>query len=91
MIYKVEYTSDADKSIGKLKKSDNAAYKKLLVLIAEIHKNPRIGNGKPKRLTGDLAGCYSRRITAKHRLVYKINDNIITVVIISVEGHYNDK
>ena len=29
--------------------------------------------------------------TAQDRIVYNIFDDIITVVVIDVEGHYNDK
>lgn len=34
---------------------------------------------------------YSRRITAHDRIIYNVFDDIITVVVIEVEGHYNDK
>jgi mRNA-degrading endonuclease RelE of RelBE toxin-antitoxin system len=30
-------------------------------------------------------------LSALHRLVYSINDEIITVFIVSARGHYNDK
>ncbi|MEN6456957.1 MAG: type II toxin-antitoxin system YoeB family toxin [Prolixibacteraceae bacterium] len=36
-------------------------------------------------------GCWSRRITQKHRMVYSVDDEKITVLIISATGHYGDK
>jgi len=38
-----------------------------------------------------LAGLYARKITDKHRLVYAVKDDIITVDIFSAKGHYDDK
>ncbi|MGX5858748.1 type II toxin-antitoxin system YoeB family toxin [Dyadobacter jiangsuensis] len=35
-----------------------------------------------------LAGFWSRRISQEHRLVYAVDENTITVTIISAKGHY---
>ncbi|WP_367649354.1 Txe/YoeB family addiction module toxin [Campylobacter sp. RM16188] len=45
--------------------------------------------GKPETLKGDLAGCYSRRIDLKNRIVYRIKDN--SVQILQVGTHYKQK
>jgi toxin YoeB len=39
-------------------------------------------------LKGNLSGYWSRRISREHRLVYSIEDKIITVTVISAKGHY---
>ncbi|WP_295672350.1 type II toxin-antitoxin system YoeB family toxin [uncultured Mucilaginibacter sp.] len=39
----------------------------------------------------DLSGFWSRQINKKDRLVYRIEDNIVTVTIVSAKGHYGDK
>ncbi|MCQ2172268.1 MAG: type II toxin-antitoxin system YoeB family toxin [Bacteroidales bacterium] len=31
---------------------------------------------------------YSRRITSEHRLVYKIYDDVVEVLVLSAFGHY---
>ena len=31
------------------------------------------------------------RITAKHRLIYEIYEDVVTVDLISAAGHYDDK
>jgi toxin YoeB len=41
-------------------------------LIKEITRQPFRGKGKPEPLRGNLKGYWSRRITAEHRLVYRI-------------------
>ena len=54
-------------------------------------EHPRTGTGHPEPLVGSNDVTYSRRITKKDRLVYDIYDNIVTVLVISAEGHYRDK
>ena len=92
MNYEIKYMPEASKDIVFLKETDIQAYKKLITLIKELHDHPRIGAGKPEMLKyGKLKGLWSRRITNKHRLVYSIKDNEITVIILSAKGHYDDK
>lgn len=58
-------------------------------LIKEIWLDPMAGTGKPKTLQGDFAGWMSRRITDKHRLVYKLNRDVLEIC--RCYGHYDDK
>lgn len=53
--------------------------------------HPTTGTGQPEKLKFDLKGLYSRRITKKHRLIYSINESIVTVHILSAFDHYGDK
>lgn len=46
--------------------------KKVNALIEDIKSTPFKGIGKPEPLKGDLSGWWSRRITAEHRLVYRV-------------------
>ena len=55
-------------------------------LIKDIKRNPFEGLGKPEPLKYELQGCWSRRITLEHRLVYEINE--YGLVIISCRYHY---
>jgi toxin YoeB len=61
-------------------------YKKILTLIKEIKRTPFEGTGKPEPLKYQFSGYWSRRITAEHRLVYKVTEN--EIIIISCKGHY---
>lgn len=55
-------------------------------LIKSCLRTPYKGIGKPESLKGDLQGYWSRRITSEHRLVYKIQNDILW--IISCRYHY---
>ena len=92
MKYTLEFTKVALADIDKHKKSgDRTVLKKLDKLFNELMVNPRKGTGKPEQLKGDLGGLYSRRINKKHRLIYDIQDEIITVIVLSAHLHYGDK
>ena len=42
-------------------------------------------------LKDNLSGFWSRRIDKFNRMVYTIDEEIITVFIISAKGHYGEK
>ena len=46
---------------------------RVLELIEAVLRDPFSGIGKPEPLKYVLAGCWSRRITQEHRLVYKVS------------------
>jgi toxin YoeB len=58
-------------------KNDRKAALRTLELIEAIIANPSAGIGKPEPLRFELTGCWSRRITQEHRLVYRVTDNRI--------------
>jgi len=55
-------------------------------MIVEASGDPGSGIGKPERLTGDLAGFWSRRIDQEHRLVCGVHGD--DLVIIQARYHY---
>jgi toxin YoeB len=65
---------------------DRKIYTKIGRLIADTLRNPFSGIGKPEPLKHDLKGCWSRRITDEHRLVYKVTDDLI--IVLSCRFHY---
>ncbi|MDR1182360.1 MAG: Txe/YoeB family addiction module toxin [Bacteroidales bacterium] len=91
MTYEIHYSKEASTAIAKYKKSNPAAYKKLTCLLKELMEHPRAGTGHPEPLVKGNSTTYSRRISASARVIYDIYDDIVVVLIISVEGHYNDK
>jgi len=46
-------------------------------LIEAVLRDPFVGIGKPEPLKYVLAGCWSRRITQEHRLVYRVSERRI--------------
>ena len=70
---------------------DKASIKKAEQIITELYEHPESGTGKPERLKFDLGGYWSRRINHKDRLVYFIENEIVTVTVVSALGHYGEK
>lgn len=91
MNYTIRYTDEAKDIIDKYKKSNPIAYKKVVRLLKEITEHPRTGTGHPEPLVGGNNIRYSRRITGNDRIIYNIYDDMVVVLIVSVEGHYSDK
>ncbi|MCR4854502.1 MAG: Txe/YoeB family addiction module toxin [Prevotella sp.] len=67
------------------------AYKKALRFIGELYNHPKTGLGHPEPLKGKPDGRWSREITKKHRLIYRIFETEVHVDVLSAYGHYNDK
>ncbi len=91
MTYTIIYSKKAYEDLALLKKSEPKAHKKVVELIKELYIHPKVGTGKPELLRYSDGEIYSRRITQKHRLVYSVHDDIVTVIVIAAKGHYNDK
>jgi toxin YoeB len=53
-------------------KNDRRAALRTLELVEAIMTDHFTGIGKPEPLRFELAGCWSRRITQEHRLVYQV-------------------
>lgn len=85
-MYKIVFTKPAQKDLKLIAQSKYraSAYKLLEILENNPYQKPYEG------LLGQLHGAYSRRINIQHRLVYKIDEETKTVIIISMWGHYED-
>ncbi|MBO9682176.1 MAG: Txe/YoeB family addiction module toxin [Flavisolibacter sp.] len=57
------------------------------LVVKDTLRNPFKGIGKPEPLKGKLAGCWSRRITDEHRLVYAVKDKRLH--ILQFRFHYD--
>ncbi len=91
-MYTLDITVQAKKDFAYLKKNGGkAVVKKIEKLLKELIEHPRAGTGQVEELKGNMQGKWSRRIDRKNRLVYAIDDEIITVEVISAKGHYGDK
>ncbi|NII85169.1 Txe/YoeB family addiction module toxin [Pedobacter riviphilus] len=90
--YFVDITDQAKKQLAEILKSgDKASIKKLQQIFIELSIHPASGVGKPEKLKFEFSGYWSRQINKKDRLVYRIDEEIITVFVISAKGHYHDK
>lgn len=62
-------------------------HQRIVNLILDILRQPYTGIGKPELLKYEMQGYWSRRIDDEHRLVYKIEGEM--VVIVSCKYHYH--
>jgi toxin YoeB len=87
MGYNLVFTDKAKEDTKDHQRVGNKAIlAKLLKLLEELSEHPYTGTGKPEALKYDLAGCWSRRITKEHRLVYQVLDD--NIIVLSAKGHY---
>jgi toxin YoeB len=66
--------------------NERTILKRLNRMIEEAARDPAVGIGKPERLSHNLSGYWSRRITDEHRLVYQLRDD--ELVIVQARYHY---
>ncbi len=91
MMYVIEYSKAAEKTLKKWKKSNPQLFKKATQILFDIMEHPRTGLGHPEPLIGGKDITYSRHITAHDRIIYDIYEETISVLVIQVEEHYDDK
>ena len=91
MRYEIRYTLEANIDLAKLQRSEPKAFKKALRFIEELSEHPKTGTGHPEPLKGVPYGRWSREITKKHRMVYRIYENEVVVLILTSYGHYDDE
>ena len=90
-MYTIRYTEDAKNDLLRLQRNEPKAFAKVSRFIQELAEHPKTGTGHPEPLKGLPQGRWSREISKKHRLVYRIFDNEVVVLVISAYGHYGDK
>ena len=72
-VFHIEFREDLRYCV---KTNRNTAIR-VLDLVESVIRDPFEGLGKPEPLKYVLAGCWSRRITQEHRLVYRVTDSVI--------------
>jgi toxin YoeB len=57
--------------------NDRKTTERVLDLVEAVMREPFTGIGKPEPMKHLLAGCWSRRSTQEHRLVYRVSGDRI--------------
>ena len=65
---------------------DKNIYRRIVALILDVLREPFSGLVKPEPLRHELRGYWSRRIDGEHRLVYKVDQDFVTIV--ACKYHY---
>ena len=86
MSWTVVYSKHATKDARKLATAELRPKAEELIQILEA--DPFQDPPPCKKLMGDLAGAFSRRINIKHRLVYEVFESQRTVRVLRMWTHY---
>ena len=77
-----EFFDDFDRWLA----TDPRTARRLWRLVRETLQDPFGGIGKPERMKHKYRGCWSRRITDEHRLVYRVYPDFID--LLTACSHY---
>jgi toxin YoeB len=66
--------------------TDKSILKRINVLIKDIQRSPFEGIGKPEPLKHALSGFWSRRINDEHRIVYRVDADVMFIA--QLRYHY---
>ncbi len=92
MIYELILQPEAVQHLEEWKKSgQKKTLKKIADLLSELQRHPTTGTGQVEQLKGNLSGFWSRRIDKQNRMIYSIKDDIVSVTVVSLKGHYDNK
>ena len=73
------------------KSGDKSLVGRVERIFEELSEDPNKGIGKPEQLKHNLAGLWSRRLDKKHRLIYQVIEETVTVQLVAAKGNYSDK
>lgn len=91
MSYKIVLSKRAMQGQRLLQRNEPTVAKKLNALLLELREHPYTGTGQIEQLRNFNEPTWSRRLSRKHRLVYRVYDETVQVLVITVYGHYEDK
>ena len=91
MNYRIAFTPQASEDFDFWKKTNPKTAGKIKEMLKELQEHPFSGTGKPELLKFQFSGVWSRRINHKDRLIYQVNGDIVTVIVLAMSFHYNDK
>lgn len=90
--YTVAVSSQARKELQFHYKSGNKSHiRKIEQIFLELSETPYKGTGKPEPLKYKMSGYWSRRLNLRDRIIYKVYEEKVVVLVVSAVGHYGDK
>ena len=84
----IAFTATGWSQFQELLTIDRKLFIRTMDLVDAASREPFAGIGKPEPLKHHLAGCWSRRINERHRLVYRVEGQVLT--ILACLYHYGD-
>ncbi|MDR2897750.1 MAG: Txe/YoeB family addiction module toxin [Spirochaetaceae bacterium] len=86
---RIIFSPEAFEDMNSWVEEDKKIHTKIVTLIREIQRTPFQGTGKPELLKHEYSGYWSRRLTDRHRLVYKVEKE--SLYILSCKFHYSNR
>ncbi|MBI2800646.1 MAG: Txe/YoeB family addiction module toxin [Gammaproteobacteria bacterium] len=83
---KLQFSENAWENYLYWQRTDKSILKRIKVLIKDILRSPFEGSGKPEPLKHAFAGFWSRRINDEHRMVYRVEGEVIFIA--QLRYHY---
>lgn len=92
MTYELVLTEEAKQHLIEWNRSgQKKTIAKIVRLFEELKEHPTTGTGQVEQLKGNLAGLWSRRIDKGARMIYRVENEKVIVIVVSLKGHYGDK
>ena len=90
--YSLELSARAKKELQVHYKSGNQlVIRKIEQIFLELSETPYSGTGSPESLKYHLSGYWSGRLNKRDRIIYRVVEDKVLVLIVSAIGHYDDK
>lgn len=89
MTYNLVFTAMGWEDYQYWQQIDKAILRRINALLKELQRTPFAGTGKPELLRYERAGTWSRRITDEHRLIYRVEGELVW--ILGCRYHYGAK
>jgi len=88
----IDFTKTALSDLNKLKKSGvPIVQQKLKRILEELKHDPYVGIGNPEPLKYKYYGYWSRELTKKDCIIYRIDEQNKIITVYQLLGHYFDK
>lgn len=91
MRYRIAFTPQAAEDMEYWKKTSLKTVEKIKGMLREMEEHPFSGTGKPEPLKYQFAGVWSRRINHRDRLVYQVDGQVVTVFVLAMRFHYDER
>ena len=88
--YSLEISSKARKELQvHYKSGDKSVIRTIEQIFLELSNTPYEGTGYPEALKYQMGGYWLRRINKKDRIIYKVYEDRVVVLVVSAIGHYS--
>ena len=67
--------------------NDPKIVSKINELLKDCRRSPYSGIGKPEALRNNLSGWWSRRLTSEHRMLYRVEADVL--IVAQCRFHYD--